>query len=237
MSRNTVHNWLNAHDLAAKARDKDQGFALDAYTRVRVSHDKHGYRPHAGVAPSAATYAIAHHRTEIAYYYPNGDVGINLHGWDTVTTKRRIYHHTPCRAFSNRGVTWLVGNNIAVPMECSQEYIIRRRNCIIDPSGFEIRNTVKSAAPRALPKSRNPAATPIRGDLLRDPQGTHWLVARDGRHGKLRLHEYLGDFPAHRSYSALADRTIDLDPLFLLCADGWTAVTRFDLKKEVSRGE
>ena len=236
MSRKQVNSWWNAHDLAAKARDKDEGFALDAYTRVRVSHDKHGYRPHGGVAPSEATYAIVHHRTEIAYYYPNGDVGINLHGWDTVTTKRRIYYHTPTRAFSNRGATWLVWNGLAVPMECGQENILRGK-VIIDPSGCEIRNTGKSAAPRALPKSRNPAATPIRGDLLRDPQGTHWLVARDGRHGKLRLHEYLGDFPAHRSYSVLADRTIDINPLFLLAVDGWTAVTRFELKKDVARGE
>jgi hypothetical protein len=240
MPKKQVNSWFKARDLADKARDKDHGFVLDGSTRVRVSHDKHGYRPHAGVAPSEAIYAIVHHSTEIAYYYPNGDVGINLHGWDTVTTKRRIYYHAQCRTFSNRGVTWLVGSNMMVPMmvpmECSKEYIVRK-DCIIDPSGFEIRYTGKSSAPRALPKSRNPATTPIRGDLLRDPEGAHWLVARHGRHGKLCLSEYRGDFPANRAYSALTGRTIELNPLFLLSVDGWTAVTRFELKKEVTLGK
>lgn len=234
MPKYTIGTWQKAHDLAKKARDKSYGFMLDSSTRVRVSHDKHGYRGHETVEPDKAIYAVVHFSTEVLYFYPNGDFGINLHGWNSITTKRRIVDHTNrCRVRSNHGVQWLYAYRAAVPMEDGKEYIARG-SILYDPSGAAIGETIKSALPRPLSKSRDTLKKPLPGDLLRAPDGTHWLVARDGRDGAVQLYEFRGDLPAHRAYSSVGERRIDLNPLFLLTADGWKAVARFDLMKEVS---
>lgn len=229
MPKRYVRSWLTASDLAKKARDKDHGYCLDGSTRVRLSHDKHGFRPDGKVAPDNAIYALVHFHTEVIYYYPNGDIGINLHGWDSHTTKQRIADHTSARISTNKGKVGLYFRNLRVPIDASEEYIIRDRS-LIDPTGVEISMTCKTALPRRPSKSRKPLAKPCIGDLLRSPDGTHWLVARDDRSGALRLNEYLGDLPGYRAFSVVTGQVIDLNPLFLLTTDGWSPVERFDLK-------
>jgi hypothetical protein len=233
MPSQVIRNWSTAHDLAKKARDKEYGYVIDSSTRVRVSRDKHGYRGHELTKPDAAVYAIVHFSTEVVYFYPDGAIGINLHGWDTITTKRRVHTHTPFRVYSHRGASWLYAAGQRIPMDTSEEIVIKGKT-VTDPSGVVIEKTVKAALPRPLPKGRNPVVKPLVGDLLRAPDGTNWLVAREPHHGGLKLYGYRGDFPAYRAYAAVNGQTIDLNPLFLLTTDGWTAVQRFDLKKEVS---
>ena len=226
-----IRTWTKAHELAKKARDKGYGFVVDGSTRVRVSHDKHGYRGHETVPADQAIYAVVHFSTEVLYFYPNGDIGVNLHGWDTITTKRRVDQHSPMRVGSYRGATHLFAGGISLPMETSQEYILTRSGTVVDPSGAAVSHTLHTCRPRKLPKGRNPVTKPLIGDLLRAPDGTCWIVGQS-RLGDVNLFKFCGDLPGHRAWSVVTADTIQLTSLFILTMDGWTAVERFDIRME-----
>ena len=46
---------------------------------------------------------IRHWQTNIITYKPDGSIVINLQGWETVTTKKRIRIYTPVRMYSYKG--------------------------------------------------------------------------------------------------------------------------------------
>jgi len=235
MPKNHVRTWSHARELAQKARDKDYGFCIDHSTHVRVSKDKHGWRP--TVAPNEAVYALVHFNAEIVYYHPDGRLSINLHGWDSITTKRRVFQHTPVTVSSNRGTTWLGSSGWGMPIDSCEEYFVDATNrTITGPDGVTVSETVRTRAPRPIPKTRNTLKKTAPGDVLRSPDGKPYIATQRRGCDDLVLVEYLGDLPAHPTHSAVGTDSIQMTSMFLLTMDGWTAAERFLLKKEVDNG-
>jgi hypothetical protein len=232
MGKRNIRDWSSAKAVARAARDKDYGGVLDRSTRVRISRDKHGYY-NRDVDPEKAVYAIVHFSTEVIYFYPDGRVGINLHGWNTVTTKRRVHEYTAARVGSHRNVTHLHTYGASRPIDPEEEYIIDRSG-ITDPSGFTVKETTIVRAPRPLPKTRNTLRLPKIGDVFRSPEGVFWVVAPVSRYSRgLGLVEYLGDLRVNRAHAITRGAILDLTPLLQLTMLDWTAAERFVVEDKV----
>jgi len=232
MSKRIVQDWSSAKQAARAARDKDYGYILDHATRVRVSKDKHGWRP--DVDPGQAVYAIVHFSTEVVYFYPDGRVGINLHGWNTITTKRRVAQYTTARIGSSRGGTHIHTYGASRPIDPEEEYIISS-NGITDTRGLTVKETTVVRYPRPLPKTRNTLHRPKVGDAFQSPDGTFWVIAPASRYsGELGIVEYLGDLRVNRAHAVTRGVVTTLTPLFQMTMLDWKPAERFLVEDKVN---
>lgn len=227
-----IRSWLNAHDHFKQARDKYEGRPLGVETQLVVSRKS----PTRDWSSDQLVYAIRYHGTEVVRYYPNGNVGIHLNGWDSKTTKARVREYSPgVSIWSSRGETMLTWcgpledrhHCLVIPMDTEKEYFITPARSVIMPNGFEVKDwTGRVALPRSATFPAKRISDPPRGGVLVSPEGVHYVVA--SKNGiKTVLCEYLGDFADDRNWTFLGRRNIEVNELFALTMADWTPGSRF----------
>lgn len=223
----SIRNWLSAHDYFKKARDRYEGRPLGVETRLVISRKSSG---------DEATYAIRYHSTEIVRFYPDGNVGIQLNGWDSKTTKKRVREHSSASVWSRRGETllaWGYSPMSTLPIDSEKEYLLTPRGTMIVPSGVELSGSVtRIRRPKRETIQQSEVSRPPHGSVLVSPEGKHFVcekrISRGADEGgSMVLHEYLGDYDFDRNYVFLGDRKIEVNDLFALTMADWTPGSRF----------
>lgn len=222
-----LRTWLAAHDYFKKARDKYEGRPLGVETRLVISRKSRG---------DEATYAIRYHSTEIVRFYPDGNVGIQLNGWDSKTTKKRVREYSNASVWTTRGETLLaVGYSPmkVIPIDSEKEYLLTPRGTIILPSGVELSDTVERIRqPKRETITKREVNRPPHGNVIVSPEGVKFICEKRTTRssppgGSLTLREYLGDYDYDRNYVFLGDRKIEVNDLFALTMADWTPSSRF----------
>jgi len=222
-----INSWLSAHDAVAAARNKHEGKPIGVETRVVVSRKS----PTRDWKSEECVFAVRYHSTEVVRYYPNGDVGINPGDWTSKTTKARIRDHASASLWSSDGMDVLawypMGRFASIPIDVSKEYIIQRDGRLRLPDGSVLtQGTVRIRQPRHASPKRNLVMNPAVGEVLIDPNGKHFLMARLPE-GKTGLIEYLGDYVFDRDYVFLGETVHHMTELFSLTLGEWTSGSRF----------
>ena len=232
MSGVHVRSWLNAVDAMKSARNKDNGKPLGVQTRLVVSRNSPKPFGH-----DETVYAVQYWYTEVIRFYPSGLIGVNLDDHDSKTTKMRVREFSGVSIWGRKGTTFIVPfghHDITAPMDTTKEYFVDAKNrTLISPDGFVYDKSLELVAlPKPLPKSRNPAANPLLGDVLVNSAGEHYIVAkkRQFRTSEVELRRYYGDDPIDRRYCHLdSGAGLDISPMFLLASEhSWKPAERFE---------
>ena len=234
-----ICNWLGARDFYRKCRSKDEGRPTGSRgTRVVVSRQS----PSSNWKADDCVYAIKYHYSEVVRYYPNGDVGIDMCDWDSVTTKARIRQHSNANVGSYKGTMHLHWSGpeggLSIPIRTDREYILLRDGGVRLPDGKEVKDGVtRCAAPTRASKTRNKLTNPVPGEVLVNADGDAYLLfsAPQSRYplnhrtpiGVKTLRRYLGDYELDRDYVFLGESIIVINELFLLSMTDWTSGSRF----------
>ena len=223
----SIRNWLSAHDHFKKARDRYEGRPLGVETRLVISRKSMGDEP---------TYAIRYHSTEIVRFYPDGNVGIQLNGWDSKTTKARVREYSPGSIWTSRGETllaWGYSPMSTLPIDSEKEYLLTPRGTVLLPTGAEVVDTVmRVRQPRREAITQREVSRPTNGSVIVSPEGVRFVcIKRTSQDadvgGDVHLQEYLGDYDFDRNYVFAGRRKIQVDHLFALTMADWTPGSRF----------
>ena len=214
--------------LFASSRDKYEGKPMDMLnTRIKVS--RRSPTTYRDWKSPDTVFALTYFGTEVVRWYPDGLASVSFNGWDTITTRRRIREHTPGIGIGRQqGFVYAWQNGRVWPgTDTTWFYSKRGELCFED--GTAIPDSLRTRAPRPLPKSRKPLNSPKLGDAFRDPQGRAWLCVVETPTTN-RLVPYAGDHPDDPRYVVLAaGASLGLTQLELLvmAAPGWEAISRF----------
>ena len=228
-----IRSWLAAHDYIKQARVKHEGRPLGRETRLVISRGS----PCRYEASEASVYAVRYHSSEVVRFYPGGNVGIDLNGWSSKTTKVRVRDHTlGSSIWSSCGelmLTWrgaLEGADhvFVIPIDQDMEYILTPRRSVIMPNGFEMSGrTARVAQPRSETFPLKRVSDPPRGGVVVSPKGVPYLVDKSRSTGNAILMEYLGDFADARTWAFLGNKTIEMTNLFCMTMADWSPGKRF----------
>jgi len=228
-----IDSWLSAHDFIGKARKLEEGRPLGKETRLVVSRKSATrYRT------DETVYAVRYHYTEVVRFYPNGNVGVDLDGWESKTTKQRVSDFTNMSIYSADGavgIAWMrQGQYHYLPINSSKEYVRTPDGTMITPEGHRLESGVEYAPrPQKVSATRNRLTTPIAGEVLTDPDGNHFLVRKTSpRRGhvertRLTLQQYFGDYALDDNYAFLGEKTMPLNELMALTLTDWASTSRF----------
>lgn len=171
--------------------------------------------------------ALRYHHTEVVRWYPDGTVRASLGGYNTPSTKAAIRQTSPLTLYSDDGrVYGSCHYDSSVPGTAETWFGCRnRRN--IGENGEQLDYCIfKAPKAKPLPQKRNPLVKPLRGDVLQDDTGRHWIVWRLNE-GIATLVPYGGDYDEeHVCIDATVEKTLSVLEKIVAGAY-WKAVPRF----------
>ena len=216
-------SWLKANDAFKRCRKKENG-ALVA---------KHSYIKKWGTdVDGEPIYCGTYCGTTLVKWYASGRVDVTSKGWDTVTTKKRMYQfakvsmeklkgHTIIRDTSGYSRTAVVDNGgwFTLRMDLN--------DCGLRPEGGVITPGVITGMRKPSTAKRNPLSKLCRGDVLISPEGQHY-IADKGRN--MMLVPYFGDPAPGLVRVSWEGGEIEVNALMDLAlrSGGWKAGKRFE---------
>lgn len=221
-------NWLTANDKFKRCRNKYEGARVAVNTRIKqVGSDPGG----------ASILAMSYCGTELVRWYPDGRIQVRTDGWNTVTTKRRVFEYSGVTCASTRGHHSFVNVrndrlHLAEIVDDGEWKTLHRNSngqtYWVGANGQPVEGVVRVAANKARSKKRNPFTKLCAGDVLISPEGKHYFTLRAHRSSPMKLVRYFGD-PAENRARLSYDDEIEVNELFALAmqAGGWTAGSRF----------
>ena len=225
MARNRSMNnwsWLKANDVFRRCRDKYDGAAVAKNSRIKLwGTDANGENIYCG------TYC----GTALVKWYPSGRVDVTTSGWDTLTTKRRLYQ------FARVSVETIKGHRIIRDTSCGSRTAVvdndawftlrmSESDCGLRPVDGVVTPGVITKMRKPSTSKRNPLSKLCRGDVLVSPEGKHF-IADVGT--KTYLVPYFGDPAPGLVRVSWEGEEMEVSPMLELAlrSGGWKAGKRF----------
>jgi hypothetical protein len=220
-------NWLKANDAFKRCRKKYNGALV-----AKHSYIKECGRDEGGEAIYAGTYC----GTTLVKWYPNGRIEVSSHGWNTMTTKRRLYQYARVSMDRIKGNDILrdtTGQTRTAVVDNGQWFTLRDDEGewgLREVGQPIVRGTIHPMR-RPSEAKRNPLKKLCRGDVLISPEGKPFLCSgrRGGGVKVMDLVPYFGD-PASGLSRMEWEGHIEVTDLMQLTlpVSGWTAGKRFN---------
>jgi len=220
--------WLKAHDVFKRCRKKYNGALIAKHTYIKeYGRDSKGEPIYQG------TYC----GTALVRWYPNGRIEVSSHGWNTMTTKRRMYQFARVSMDRIKGYDVIrdtTGNSLTAVLDDGSWFTLRGDDGVwgLRAEGKPIARGTMHPMRKPSTAKRNPLTRLCRGDVLNAPDGQPYICIgyRSSARRVMDLVPYFGD-PAPGLVRMEWVDTIELNDLMQLTlrAGGWTAGKRFDV--------